>query len=207
MDWKTLLAYITGSVDQELLLRNEFLVTQNRILKNQIKGRLHLTDLERISLAEIGKRLGRRALEEVAQMVRPETILGWHRKLIARKFDGSKRGSVGRPATGQTIEALVIKPRGAPRQRHIRDRAQRRLSRRRRRDGSRPMSRDRWTGEGARSSRRLLSGEKNERCERVGKHQNAFLMAQCGGRSSPRMRRSRAERRIVPWGSGTSLRG
>jgi hypothetical protein len=40
MNWKRLLAYITGSVDQELLLRNEFLVTENRILKNQIKGRL-----------------------------------------------------------------------------------------------------------------------------------------------------------------------
>ena len=104
-----MLAYITGSVDQELLLRNEFLVTENRILKNQIKGRLQLTDLERISLAEIGKRLGRTALEEVAQIVRPETILGWHRKLIARKFDGSKlRTSVGRPATGRTIEELVL---------------------------------------------------------------------------------------------------
>src|ERR1035438_9376922 len=96
MNWKRLLAYITGSVDQELLLRNEFLVTENRILKNQIKGRLQLTDLERISLAEIGKRLGRMALAEVAQIVRPETILGWHRKLIAKKFDGSKqRTSLG----------------------------------------------------------------------------------------------------------------
>ena len=109
MNWKRLLAYITGSVDHELLLRNEFLATENRILRNQIKGRVPLTDLERISLAEIGKRLGRRALEEVAQIVRPETILGWHRKLIARKFDGSKqRTPVGRPATGQTIEDLVL---------------------------------------------------------------------------------------------------
>ena len=46
-----MLAYISGSVDQELLLRNEYLVTENRILKNQIKGRLQLTDPERISLA------------------------------------------------------------------------------------------------------------------------------------------------------------
>ena len=75
-----MLAYITGSVDQELLLRNEYLVTENRILKNQIKGRLQLTHPERITLAEIGKRLGRMALAEVAQIVRPETILGWHRK-------------------------------------------------------------------------------------------------------------------------------
>jgi putative transposase len=47
MDWKQLLAYITGTVDQELLLRNEYLVTENRILRNQIKVRVRLTDTER----------------------------------------------------------------------------------------------------------------------------------------------------------------
>ena len=104
-----MLAYITGSVDQELLLRNEYLVAENRILRNQVEGRLSLTDTERISLAEIGKRLGRKALAEVAQIVRPETILGWHRKLIARKFDGTKqRSSVGRKPTEQEIEKLVL---------------------------------------------------------------------------------------------------
>ena len=47
MDWKQLLASITGTVDQELLLRNEYLVTENRILRNQITGRVRLTDGER----------------------------------------------------------------------------------------------------------------------------------------------------------------
>ena len=47
MDWKHLLAYITGTVDQELLLRNEYLVTENRMLRNQVTGRLRLTDGER----------------------------------------------------------------------------------------------------------------------------------------------------------------
>ena len=75
MNWKRLLAYISGSVDEELLLQNEYLVTENRILKNQIKGRLRLTDPERINLAEIGRRLGRKALEEVAQIVRPRPFL------------------------------------------------------------------------------------------------------------------------------------
>ena len=102
-------AYITGSVDQELLLQNEYLVTENKILKSQIKGRLRLTDPERISVAEIGQRLGRKALEEVAQIVRPETILGWHRKLIAMKLDGSKsRSLVGHAPTGQAIQDLVL---------------------------------------------------------------------------------------------------
>ena len=105
-----MLATISGSVDQELLLRNEYLVTENRILKNQIKGRLQLTDPERISLAEIGLRLGSKALEEVAQSVRPETILAWHRRLVAKKFDGSKnRSPAGRPNTDNSIEELILK--------------------------------------------------------------------------------------------------
>ncbi len=55
MDWKTMLAYISGSVDEELVLRNEYLVAENRILRNQIQGRLRLTDGEKRTLAEIGK--------------------------------------------------------------------------------------------------------------------------------------------------------
>ena len=62
MDWKHLLAYITGTVDQELLLRNEDLVTENRMLRNQITGRVRLTDAERKTLAEIGHKLGKQAL-------------------------------------------------------------------------------------------------------------------------------------------------
>jgi anti-sigma factor RsiW len=57
MDWAGLLAYITGTVDQELLLRNEYLVAENRILKAQIKTWLQLSDAERAMLAEIGHRL------------------------------------------------------------------------------------------------------------------------------------------------------
>ena len=83
MDWKTLLAYITGSVDQELLLRNEYLVTENRILRHQIQGRLRLSDGERTALAAIGQKLGKKALEEVAKIVKPDTIFGWHRTLVA----------------------------------------------------------------------------------------------------------------------------
>ena len=90
MDWKTMLSYISGSVDEELLLRNEYLVAENRVLRNQLQGRLRLTDGERRSLAELGKRLGKQALDEVASIVNPDTVLGWHRRLVAKKFDGSK---------------------------------------------------------------------------------------------------------------------
>jgi len=98
MEWKTLLAYITGTVDQELLLRNEYLVAESRILRNQITGRVGLTDGERTTLAELGKQLGKKALAEVVSVVKPETLLAWHRKLIARKFDGATyRRYPGRP--------------------------------------------------------------------------------------------------------------
>ena len=98
MDWKHLLAYITGTVDQELLLRNEYLVTENRILRSQIAGRVRLTDGERKRLAEIGQELGKQALTEVAHIVKPDTILAWHCKLVAQKFDGSQqRKGLGRP--------------------------------------------------------------------------------------------------------------
>jgi transposase InsO family protein len=109
MDWKALLAYITGSVDQELLLRNAYLVTENRILRQQIKGRVQLTDAERRNLAKIGKQLGKKALEEVAHLVKPDTILGWHRTLVAQKFDGShQRKAPGRPMIDQELEALIV---------------------------------------------------------------------------------------------------
>ncbi len=109
MDWKKMLAYITGSIDEELLLRNEYLVTENRILRAQIKGRLQLTDGERKTLAEIGKKLGKKVLEEVATIVKPETILAWHRKLVAKKFDGSKKRKYpGRPGVTTEVEDLIV---------------------------------------------------------------------------------------------------
>jgi transposase InsO family protein len=110
MGWKTLLAYITGSVDQELRLRNEYLVAENRILRQQIKGRVRLSDGERKTLAELGKRLGKQALADVASLVTPETIVAWHRKLIAQKFDGSgQRKTPGRPLVDAELEALVVR--------------------------------------------------------------------------------------------------
>jgi len=78
MDWARILAYITGTVDQKLLLRNEYLAAENRILKAQLKTPLRLTDAERMTLAEIAHRLGRKALEDVANVVKPDTLLGWY---------------------------------------------------------------------------------------------------------------------------------
>jgi putative transposase len=85
-------------------------VAENGILRNQIKGRLHLSDAERTTLAELGKQLGKRALEEVAKVAKPDTILGWHRTLVAQKCDGStQRTSLGRPRVDQALEDVVVR--------------------------------------------------------------------------------------------------
>jgi transposase len=105
-----LLAYVTGMVNQQILLQNEYLIAENRILRSHLPARLRLTDPQRATLATIGQRLGREALQQVALVAKPETILGWYRKLIAQKFDGSKhRAYPGRPTVGREITDLIVR--------------------------------------------------------------------------------------------------
>src|SRR3954451_7898686 len=105
-----LLAYVTGMVNQQLLVQNEYLVAESRILRSHLPARLRLTDPQRATLATIGQRLGREALQQVALVAKPETILGWYRKLIAQKFGGSKhRAYPGRPTVGQEITELIVR--------------------------------------------------------------------------------------------------
>ena len=100
--WVRLLAYVTGSVNQELLLQNEYLAAENRILRAKLPSRSRLSDPERAALAEIGKRLGRKALREVARVAQPDTILAWYRKLIARKVRWLSIPAVPRPTPDST---------------------------------------------------------------------------------------------------------
>ena len=89
MPWKRMLAYISGSVNEELLRRIEYLLEENRVLRNQIDRRILLTDPERRILAEKAVALGK-LMADTVSTVKPETILKWHRRLVARKFDGSR---------------------------------------------------------------------------------------------------------------------
>src|SRR5215475_10995413 len=108
--WARLLAYVSGLVNQKLLLQNEYLAAENRILRAHLPARMRLSDPERSTLAEIGKRLGRTALQQVAGVAKPDTILAWYRQLIARKFDGSQfRTSPGRPRISSGLEALIVR--------------------------------------------------------------------------------------------------
>src|SRR5262249_39399621 len=77
---------------------------------NQITGRVRLTNGERKTLAELGQKFGKQALREIAQIVKPDTILCWHRTLVAQKFDGStQRQAPGRPPIDPELEALIIR--------------------------------------------------------------------------------------------------
>ncbi|HEY5865180.1 MAG TPA: hypothetical protein VI542_06450 [Candidatus Tectomicrobia bacterium] len=83
-------ASTTRSVDEELRLRNAYLVTENRILRQQIMGRVPLSDGDRLALAELGQKLGRKTLKEIATVAKPDTILAWHRKRSEQKGDCSQ---------------------------------------------------------------------------------------------------------------------
>ena len=108
--WARILAFVTGLVNQELLRRNEYLAAENRILRAHLPSRLRLSDPERFTLAEIAKRLGRKALKDIACVARPDTILAWYRRLVAQKFDGScGRAYPGRPRTSLEVETLVVR--------------------------------------------------------------------------------------------------
>ncbi len=88
----------------------DYMQEEIRILKHKLKGkRIRFTDDERRRLAVKGKILGRKVLREVASIVTPDTILAWHRKLIARKWDYSKRRGPGRPRVKDEIPKLTVR--------------------------------------------------------------------------------------------------
>jgi len=87
----------------------DYLIEENRVLKEQLEGkRLRFTDEQRIRLAVKAKALGRRALDELETLVTPDTLLSWHRKLIAQKWTYARKGP-GRPRVAQEITDLVLR--------------------------------------------------------------------------------------------------
>jgi hypothetical protein len=110
MDWKKLLGSIPASVDEEIRLRNAYLVAENRILRQQIPGRVPLTEGDRRTLAALGQQLGRPALVEIATVAKADTILAWHRTFVHQTVDTSApHKMVGRPRVDQEIESLVVR--------------------------------------------------------------------------------------------------
>jgi hypothetical protein len=104
------LACLAGWLNQHQQIVIDYLTEENRVLREQIgHRRLHFTDDQRLRLAVRAKKLSRSALTQVANIVTPETLLAWHRKLIANKYDGSAHRKPGRPRTDPEVEALVLR--------------------------------------------------------------------------------------------------
>src|SRR5947208_12896923 len=88
----------------------EYLVEENRVLREQMGNRrMRFTDSQRCRLALLAKKLSRKVLAQVATIVTPQTLLAWHRKLIAKKYDGSAYRAPGRPRTATEISGLVVR--------------------------------------------------------------------------------------------------
>src|SRR5215831_18346033 len=105
-----LIISIAGWMNQRQQQVIEYLMEENRVLREQIGNRrMRFTDNQRCRLAVKAKRLGRKVLAQVATIVTPETLWAWHRKLIAMKYDGSEYRSPGRPRTAADISALVVR--------------------------------------------------------------------------------------------------
>jgi putative transposase len=104
-----LLAVLLGWLEREQRDVIAFLREENRTLKAQLSGRrLQLNDEQRRRLAVLGQRLGRAVLREVATLFTPDTILRWHRELIARKWTYARRRP-GRPGVLAEIRRLVLR--------------------------------------------------------------------------------------------------
>src|SRR5215469_13679073 len=105
-----LVVSISGWMNQHQHQVVEYLIEENRVLREQIGNRrMRFTDHQRCRLAAKAKKLSRRILEQIATIVTPATLLAWHRKLIANKYDGSAHRAPGRRRTAKQITDLVIR--------------------------------------------------------------------------------------------------
>jgi putative transposase len=102
---------LAGWMNQKQQHAIEYLREENRVLREQPgTRRLRFTDDQRRRLAAKAKLVGRRLLDDIADIVTPDTLLAWHRKLVAEKYDGSAKRAPGRPRIISEIEKLRTNP-------------------------------------------------------------------------------------------------
>ena len=108
--FRFVLIAVAGWMNQRQLQVIEYLREENGVLREQLGDRrIRFTDEQRRRLAAKAKGLGRKVLEEVATIVTPDTLLAWHRRLIAQKYDGSGHRQPGRPRKADELEGLVVR--------------------------------------------------------------------------------------------------
>ncbi|MCB9915604.1 MAG: transposase [Planctomycetes bacterium] len=107
---RALLLTVAGIVHREQADRIAYLVEENRVLREQLGGkRLRLTDDQRRRLASKAKLLGRKALRGLATIVTPDTLLRWHRELIAAKWTYPAKRRPGRPGLMEALRELILR--------------------------------------------------------------------------------------------------
>src|SRR6202163_1013469 len=105
-----LLMIVSGWVHRHQLLVIEFRQAENRLLKERLRGkRIRFTDAERALLARKAKAVGRKALLELDTVVSPDTLLRWHRRLVAQKWNFTHRRGPGRPGIMRHISELIVR--------------------------------------------------------------------------------------------------
>ena len=105
-----LVVAVAGWINQQQRDVIDYLQEENRVLREQLSPcRLRFTDAQRRRLAAKAKTLGRQALRNLETLVTPDTLLRWHRQLIARKYDGSRRRGPGRPRVMDEIRQLIVR--------------------------------------------------------------------------------------------------
>src|SRR5215467_12896213 len=108
--FRFLLVSLAGWMNERQLQIIDYLREENRVLREQLGDRrIRFNDDQRRRLAAKAKGLGRKLLVEITTIVTPETLLAWHRKLIANKYDGTQQRGPGRPRTAAEMESLVVR--------------------------------------------------------------------------------------------------
>ena len=105
-----LLMVVSGWVHRQQLIVIEFLQAENRLLKERLLGkRIRFTDAEGALLARKAKAVGRKALLQLDTIVTPDTLMRWHRRFVAQKWDYSRRRGLGRPGIMREISSLIVR--------------------------------------------------------------------------------------------------
>src|SRR5258707_12912231 len=105
-----LLMIVSGWVHRHQLIVIEFLQAGNRLLKERLRGkRIRFTDAERALLARKAKAVGRKALLKLDTLVSPDALMRWHRRLVAQKWDFSRRRGPGRPGVMRELAELIVR--------------------------------------------------------------------------------------------------